>query len=43
MKEEEEIRIVGKGLTEEEINTLLLFVTWRLKKTIVMLGVRYHG
>jgi len=41
--QEEKIRIVGKGLNEEEIEKLLFFVTWKLQKQIVAVGVRHHG
>jgi len=40
---QEKIRIVGKGLDEDEIQKLLFFVKYQLQKQIVAVEVRYHG
>jgi len=43
MKENNQIRIVGKGLSEREMEKLLFFVSWRLKKQVAVWSVRQHG
>ena len=41
MKKNKQIRVVGKGLTEQEIKILVFFVEFKLRKQIVCLALRH--